>query len=1138
MNYDEIIHEDNAAGGSASLKSRLVRFRKWATKQAGITVHPALCIVNSEATDGTRNAPVLIFESRPDPRARDGQGAGTGTPSTPEARCGAVDNAADGAMYDRSIGCQVRTVRELKGEEMALSVPKSAMITPDLIAESDAGKAVRACCGLPDNDNFWDAFGPTMGLEKAQAMKTANNTGTQLLIKILQERKKAEAAISRAERVAAEGGTESKLAHPGQISRRAPYLAFLIHQRFANKRDPAVTTDKKSPLFAGEAPKTFAPYARTLPSSICLPICWRRSELALLAGCIPGMPALQRVAARTMHLAAELIALVEAGLLTKFPSGFSPGVITWDRWVWACAAYESRMIPAASLPAWVREGTTSPPVVWEQCGVMVPLLDMLNHEDEAAQAQWSRSDDTEAGRLTVMTSEKTKKHMQVYRNYGLFDNEYFMLQFGFTRMSNPADRLRIAWALVDGVGGVAPPPDYEPVSESASVHPSRLVFDSTNAEALTSWWTEPRIALLGKATLNNDETLELLRKGKKITFCAFNNGKIDPVLIAVAVAATLAPEKVADMHRKGTSNPNRPLEGLVLNKSDQSCVRLYLSFLFAKKLGKLLQNLNSCLKDHFNSVQLWTKASQGGLNYAGEGSSGSVDGEGATVMGWQTFFDTYAWYSTMEVEERYYAMAPDSCVLTLYDGHVKSLQGSLDIMTTDEVFIENVGRQLEELGCTLNGAVVVAPASTAAVTPATAQSENGSDGLVVLKSGAEESKGQKGGDGNGEGSSSTQQKGTKRRGRPPAIKLHIGNLSYKTLPNELYDFFSKMYGAEAVLECHIPTERDSGLSRGFGFVTMPEHLAKRALDPESKHEMDGRVLKVAESNSAGSGGRRSSAPAQNDRCPNCGYRPKWCTCGPSGVMPMDMGGPPPQDNPYGPGPHGMGPPMDSPGYGPNDMGMHDRRMDDRPMGGDEYGGWGGDRGGGGWDEWRRSRSRSPSYRRSDRDWDRERGRGGYRRSRSYSRSRSRSYDRDRRERDRHRHRHGDRRHRDDDGRRGRYDDERGRDRGGGRSRRKSRSRSRGRGGPGSPGAFSDRPEGGGGERGGRSPASRSRSPAEGNGAMDRPKKKESRRSRSRDRGSGSGGRSGRRKRSKGSRRDKGSSSKRRGGSRSRSRDRH
>ena len=35
------------------------------------------------------------------------------------------------------------------------------------------------------------------------------------------------------------------------------------------------------------------------------------------------------------------------------------------------------------------------------------------------------------------------------------------------------------------------------------------------------------------------------------------------------------------------------------------------------------------------------------------------------VVGWWTFFEAHAWRSAMNVEDLYYSMAPDSCVLTL-----------------------------------------------------------------------------------------------------------------------------------------------------------------------------------------------------------------------------------------------------------------------------------------------------------------------------------------------------------------------------------------------------------------------------------------------------------------------------------------
>jgi hypothetical protein len=84
-----------------------------------VDVHPELCIVNGEATDGTRNASVLVFEKHRTVTARH--------------------------TRDRTMGCQVRAARELKPEEVLMTMPQSAMISPDLVAVSDAGKAVLAC---------------------------------------------------------------------------------------------------------------------------------------------------------------------------------------------------------------------------------------------------------------------------------------------------------------------------------------------------------------------------------------------------------------------------------------------------------------------------------------------------------------------------------------------------------------------------------------------------------------------------------------------------------------------------------------------------------------------------------------------------------------------------------------------------------------------------------------------------------------------------------------------------------------------------------------------------------------------------------------------------------------------------------
>ena len=50
---------------------------------------------------------------------------------------------------------------------------------------------------------------------------------------------------------------------------------------------------------------------------------------------------------------------------------------------------------------------------------------------------------------------------------------------------------------------------------------------------------------------------------------------------------------------------------------------------------------------------------------------------GSCAVGWWTIFEAHAWRSAMGVEDRYYSMAPNSCVLT-HVGHASSLRSSLD----------------------------------------------------------------------------------------------------------------------------------------------------------------------------------------------------------------------------------------------------------------------------------------------------------------------------------------------------------------------------------------------------------------------------------------------------------------------------
>jgi cold-inducible RNA-binding protein len=73
-------------------------------------------------------------------------------------------------------------------------------------------------------------------------------------------------------------------------------------------------------------------------------------------------------------------------------------------------------------------------------------------------------------------------------------------------------------------------------------------------------------------------------------------------------------------------------------------------------------------------------------------------------------------------------------------------------------------------------------------------------------------------------------------------KIFVGNLSFQTTENDLNDTFAQHGPVEAVA---IITDRETGRSKGFGFVTMTEG-ADKAIAQLSGSELNGRVLTVNE----------------------------------------------------------------------------------------------------------------------------------------------------------------------------------------------------------------------------------------------------------------------------------------------------
>jgi cold-inducible RNA-binding protein len=75
-------------------------------------------------------------------------------------------------------------------------------------------------------------------------------------------------------------------------------------------------------------------------------------------------------------------------------------------------------------------------------------------------------------------------------------------------------------------------------------------------------------------------------------------------------------------------------------------------------------------------------------------------------------------------------------------------------------------------------------------------------------------------------------------------RLYVGNLSFSSTVDTVREAFSRI---GEVTDVHIVTDRATGQSRGFGFVTMGSPAeAQKAIESMNGANLDGRALRVNE----------------------------------------------------------------------------------------------------------------------------------------------------------------------------------------------------------------------------------------------------------------------------------------------------
>jgi RNA recognition motif-containing protein len=97
-------------------------------------------------------------------------------------------------------------------------------------------------------------------------------------------------------------------------------------------------------------------------------------------------------------------------------------------------------------------------------------------------------------------------------------------------------------------------------------------------------------------------------------------------------------------------------------------------------------------------------------------------------------------------------------------------------------------------------------------------------------------------------------------------KIYVGNLPFTATDTEIRTLFSQHGTVESV---SLPTDRDTGRPRGFGFVEMNQADAARAIQNLNGQDLGGRTLRVneAQDKPRGTGGRsggggRGGAPGR------------------------------------------------------------------------------------------------------------------------------------------------------------------------------------------------------------------------------------------------------------------------------------
>ena len=83
------------------------------------------------------------------------------------------------------------------------------------------------------------------------------------------------------------------------------------------------------------------------------------------------------------------------------------------------------------------------------------------------------------------------------------------------------------------------------------------------------------------------------------------------------------------------------------------------------------------------------------------------------------------------------------------------------------------------------------------------------------------------------------------------MKIYVGNLPFSATEREVTELFATCGEVQSVA---LPTDRETGRPRGFGFVEMDDESARKAIATVNGRDLGGRALNINEAKPREAGG--------------------------------------------------------------------------------------------------------------------------------------------------------------------------------------------------------------------------------------------------------------------------------------------